>query len=281
MKNIKLPKFTESKSEVLWLLLISLGVFLFILFFQPFPLNQLQSNNRLIYVLGFWGISFIIPWLALSLFENLIIGNTKSVKSSGLKLRIVYWVLYVLEVTAFLFYIYFVGQTHLSLYTIFKATLVCLMPILVLSVAFKNNNLEKRIFQLESDNLGLKSELSILKKGIGEEVINLYSGNKAEKLPLKIKDIVLIRSADNYVEVFFKQDGKIDSKLMRNTLKDIEQQLNNSECVYRCHRMCLVNILYVKTLNKTESGYQLIIPDFEEKIPVSKQYLSVLRETIR
>ena len=38
---------------------ISLGIFLFILFFQPFPVDKFDFNNRLIFIAGFATIVFI------------------------------------------------------------------------------------------------------------------------------------------------------------------------------------------------------------------------------
>ena len=62
-------KWKSLKQELARLFFIGVGVFLFILFFQPFPLEALDYNDRLLYVTGFGFITFLFGFIVLVLFQ--------------------------------------------------------------------------------------------------------------------------------------------------------------------------------------------------------------------
>ncbi len=47
---------------------ISFGIFLFIIFFQPFPLERFDFNNRILFIAGLTGIVFIFLFLLRIIF---------------------------------------------------------------------------------------------------------------------------------------------------------------------------------------------------------------------
>jgi DNA-binding LytR/AlgR family response regulator len=61
--------------------------------------------------------------------------------------------------------------------------------------------------------------------------------------------------------------------MIRNTLKNIEQQLSEFNIFIRTHRTSLVNIQYINKLNKNFNTYWLSLDNTKETIPVSRQYL--------
>ena len=60
---------------------------------------------------------------------------------------------------------------------------------------------------------------------------------------------------------------------MRSTMKSIEDQLSSFPDMVRCHRTCIINTGSVLKMQKTARGNILKIHDYEEDIPVSRQYL--------
>ena len=97
---------------------------------------------------------------------------------------------------------------------------------------------------------------------------------------LQVSDIAAIRSADNYVEIIYLENDTLKSKLLRNTLKNIEQQLKPYPNFIRSHRTSIVNAQYISKLYRDGNNYSLIINGFNEQIPVSRQYLLKLKESI-
>jgi len=69
-------------------------------------------------------------------------------------------------------------------------------------------------------------------------------------------------------------------KLIRNTLRNIELQIRQYSNFIRCHRICIVNLHYIDKLIRRDSNHWLIIRGFDEQVPVSRQYLLKLKESI-
>ncbi|MGM0408003.1 MAG: LytTR family DNA-binding domain-containing protein [Bacteroidota bacterium] len=255
------------------LFFISFGVFLFILFFQPFPLEMLDYNNRLLYVLGFGGITFVISCIVLIFLPFFLPKWFKANEWESGPPFILSAFLLILTSTAFAFYIRFVGQNDLSLYILFKLVLVCLIPIFILVMLYKNKSQERIIEILREQNKTYFSIIQKNEKNGGDQAINIFSSNKSDKITLKPKNIILIKSADNYIEIYYLESDAVEKKIVRNTLKDIEQQLNDQKNIIRCHRTSLVNMVYIEKLIRSYSGYSLVVSELDEKVPVSRQYL--------
>jgi hypothetical protein len=274
--NIKHP-LKEELGRLFW---ISFGIFLFVLFFQPFPLAMLSENDRLIFVTGFGGITFILACFTLIILPLL----------SPKWLRISEWetgppillsvALLILTSTAFTFYIRFVGKVPITFYISFKVVLVCLLPIIILVILYKNKSLEQIIENLHEQNKNYFNRLKEAERIEVEVDMEVYSDNKSDKLVLKYKNIVFVKSADNYIEIYYFENNVLEKKLLRGTLKNIEAQLSNIRSFIRCHRTSIVNVNYVEQLSRSYSGYNLKMNNFDEKIPVSRQYLIQVKAAI-
>jgi len=102
--------------------------------------------------------------------------------------------------------------------------------------------------------------------------IEFYSENGKQAISLKPEYFLFLKSVDNYVEVYYRNDQGIKKQLLRNTLKHIEQQYHQSPYVKRCHRGYLVNPTNVQVSNLVgANSLKLLIDQFE--VPVSVKYL--------
>ena len=262
------------------LFILSFGVFLFILFFQPFPLEQLDFNNRLLFVTGFGALTFIISFILLILLPLIIpkwfkISAWENGPPIGLTI-----LLLVLTVTSYAFYIRYAGRAPLSLYIMFKVILVCLIPLIIMLILYKNKSQAGVIEILQEQNRYYISKISEFEKNGAEKELEIVSDNKSDNLTLKYNNIILIKSAENYIELHYFENDKVEKKLLRSTLKSIESQLASVSNFIRCHRASLVNVLYIDKLVRSYSGYNLTLTCSEEKIPVSRQYLNQVRKAI-
>ena len=80
--------------------------------------------------------------------------------------------------------------------------------------------------ELRQQNESLINEKKIIQKQVEryeEDYLNksveFISESSSEKLNLLIADIAFIKSADNYVEIVYKEGDNFKKKLLRNTLK--------------------------------------------------------------
>ncbi|NOQ25682.1 MAG: hypothetical protein GQ564_10015 [Bacteroidales bacterium] len=268
------------KNELGRLFFICIGVFLFILFFQPFPLDMLDYNNRLLYVTGFGAITFLFGCIIFILIPFIIPQWFKISEWESDPPYILSALLLTLTATAFAFYIRYVGQVSISLYIMFKVFLVCLIPIFILVILYKNKSLELTIELLKEQNKNYLLKIRDDEKNRDDEKIEIISDNKSGKLTLKYKDIVSIKSADNYIEIFYLENDSVEKRLIRSTLKNIESQLVHQTCFIRCHRTRIVNSIHIDKLVRNYSGYCLKMTHLEEGIPISRQYLTQVKEVI-
>lgn len=280
MDNIKTDIIRSLKEELSKLFSISVSVFLFILFFQPFPLNFNDFENRLLFITGYGAVTFIVAGIILAVLP---LFTPKWLNINELKSNLPFipgFLLLVLNATAFAFYMRYVGTVSLTMYIMLKVVLVSLLPLLILMVIHKQKLLKHGFNLLKEQNEIYKQKLKDYEKIEDEKEVEIFSGNKSDKLSVKYKDIISVKSADNYIEFSYLKKNQLEKKLIRNTLKNIETQLSQKTFYIRCHRTSIVNILFVEELIRTANGYSLQMSSSNEKIPVSRQYLLAVKNAV-
>jgi hypothetical protein len=218
---------------------LNLAVFLFIVFFQPFPVEFSDSNNSLIFTAGFGAIVLVLLYVSYLIFRELIRRQENEMLTyfHGFTLLILCSV-------AFAFYLRYVGQVKITFPIISKVVLICLVPPLSL-----------RVFELRNEY-------------------------RQSNIRLSLSDIVVDRSADNYVEILFSENNVLKKKLVRNTLNHVEQQLKPFTVFIRCHRTCIVNVDHIGSVNRKINSTWLTIRNLDEQIPVSRQYLLKVKDAL-
>jgi hypothetical protein len=259
---------------------ISFGIFLFILFFQPFPLNRFDFNNNLIFVSGFSGITFFFMFLARVAIPWLLYKKNKNGDEQILLPSISGFFLLVFSSVAFTFYLRYVGAVTISFHMVFKVALICLVPPVVLWLYDDNFELRQRNEALVLEKKILQKQIEKYEEDMLNKSIELVGENNTENINLLVSELAFIKSADNYVEVVYKEGDILKKKLIRNTLKSIEVQLKQYTNFLRCHRICIVNVHYIEKLSKSFNNHWITVKGYEEQIPVSRQYLLKLKEAL-
>ena len=77
-------------------------------------------------------------------------------------------------------------------------------------------------------------------------------------------------AADNYVRVFSVENGQPARQIVRNTLKNLEDEYRADPSIFRCHRTYIVNLARVIRVTGNAQGYKLHLEGIEEPIPVSR-----------
>lgn len=261
------------KEELALLLSLGFGVFLFVLFFQPFTLDKFDFNNSLLFVAGLGAIVFVFVVLVRVVFPWLIQkydkGDNETIFSSFMS----GFIIFVLSATAFAFYLHYVGSVDMTIYNLFKVALICLSPPLALRLYDAYKELKLQNESLLKDVERAEKQVEKFVEDDLNKSIEFISGYTSDNLNLLISDIAFIKSADNYVEIAYLEEGIIKKSLIRNTLKNIEQQMRPYRSFLRCHRICIVNTHHIEKLTKEANNHWLTIIGYDEQIPVSRQYL--------
>lgn len=280
LENINIEIKTLLKEELSRLFFIGFGVFLFILFFQPFPLEMLDYNNRLLFVTGFGVITFICEFITFIIIPLVIPKWFKISEWESGPPFILGLIFLMFSYTSYAFFIRYVGMVYLSLYILLKIFLVCLLPLIVIIILYKNKSLERIITILKDQNRFYINKINEFEQLGIEHEINFASENKSDNLTLNYNNIITIKSADNYIEINYLNNEVVEKKLLRSTLKNIESQLTNQKNIIRCHRTTLINSIYIEKMLRNYSGFYLKMKYLEENIPVSRQYSVFIKDVI-
>lgn len=280
--NNRIENFIRQlRSELGLFLSISLGVFLFILFFQPFPVEKFDNNNRLVFIAGFGGIIFLILVLVKTLLPSLITKTSDNdVNGNHIPTYFTGVMILILSTVAFEFYLRYVGSVGINFFISFKVVLICLAPSIILNLHDLNDRLRQENESLILEKKSAQKKIEKFEEDYLNKSVEFISENLNENFIIHVAEVAFIRSADNYVEIFYLEGDALKKKLLRNTLKNIEQQIKQYSNFLRCHRICIVNIHFIEKINRNNESHWLTIKGFSGQLPVSRQYLLKLKEAI-
>jgi len=93
------------------------------------------------------------------------------------------------------------------------------------------------------------------------------------RFSVKMENLLYLEASDNYVSIHYLNKDQITRFMLRNTLKNIEEDLKGTEIV-RCHRSYMVNYEKVKVIRREKDGVWLEL-DLSSAIdlPVTKTYM--------
>ena len=216
-------------------------------------------------------VTFIsIPWL---------VARDISLEAQHSFLEILLEFLFIaLCTTALTFYLRYVGSVTITFFIVFKTILLCFIPPVTTRLYDLIRKLKKENEILRSQKMVAQQQVYRYEEEVLNRTVQFVSGDKSEILALKVAEIALVRSADNYVEVIFKDGEDFKRSLIRNTLKNIELQLKDYSYFIRCHRTSIFNRYFVEKLSRSYNNHWITIKGFNEKIPVSRQYIIAVRE---
>lgn len=118
-------------------------------------------------------------------------------------------------------------------------------------------------------------------KNEGLQRMRFYDVNHNLKLVVTADTILYIGAEENYVNIFYIDNGRVKSFVLRNSMRAIDE-LCMSNGLVRCHRSFYINPAHVKVLRKDkEIGVyaELDAPDVRD-IPVSKKFYGSLSEML-
>lgn len=255
--------------KTLYLYGIAIYMFLFLYIFEPFGMYNLSGLYKLKIISLYVFIGFFISFVHLFWLQN------KIIKIYNLRNTIL-WISWITLLTSlsssvindivfnhghfyFLSFFVFIG-------IVFGITII---PILVLILWHYVYTLQKQI------KISGQLNKKILEKGEtsdNSETILFEASNKRENISLRINNFLYIKSADNYIDVYYVENNSIKHNLLRNTLNEIEKKFAGNKNIQRCHLSYIVNIGIIDSVLGNASGYKLKLKNTEVLIPLSRKY---------
>ncbi len=268
------------KEDIRTISLISLGIFLFTLFFEPFSLPLQAFESRLVFLAGMAGIVFLVTAVVRAAFPQTA---AAAAEHSLRNVLISYgsgFTMLVLSSVALAFYLRFVGSVNISFYVMFRIILICMAPPVALRTISRWKELTARNATLlsEKENAGQRTDGAT--EASLPRPVEFISENFNDNITLLTSEVVYMRSADNYVEIYHHEEGQLKKKLIRNTLSNVELLLKPFPAFIRCHRTCIVNREFAESFYSKDHNYWLHLQGANEEIPVSRQYVLKIKEAM-
>jgi len=154
---------------------------------------------------------------------------------------------------------------------------VGIIPVVVITVLNQNRLLAENLKIANEYNNNFPAKVNIL---FEEERICLMAENSKDKLEVNSSDLIYITSTGNYIQVYYQKGKEMKSILLRNTLKQAEDQLKDNHFMIKCHRAFLVNRNKVVRVKGNSQGLRLILDGTDEEIPVSRNLSKSLMNKI-
>ncbi len=253
-------------------ILIGCAVFFILAMFQPFGTYTFQHPDKLLLLAGYgFVITFTVITLTLLLskiFHGWFAPESWNLRRELLLLGIVAFA----SMTATYFYHFATIGSRLSFfgYAYFMgiAMSTSLFPLALLTAV--------RYLQIKNylDQRNLTATLAPK-----PDVLTLTGDNKTEKLTILRSELLLLKAADNYVELFLQKDQRLNRHLLRGTLSGMASQLDDDHFL-QVHRSYIVNMNQVVALDGKSPNYILRLAAPVEEVPVSRNKVQAVRQRL-
>ncbi len=278
--NQPYPFNNNFKHNLRTIAFVCMGFMLIMLYFQPFGINFLASSKDGYFVLviglvsaaTFFFNTLILPGLFPKIFE--------SARWTVRKELIWNVGMFAVLITGFTLTALFFRILSFQSLTVFRSGALALLPLILFNLVNYNNSLKTKVVQVFDSGRHWLAEERKGGHSSPDVTIKLESENGKEVFEVELKNIVLVQSASNYIEIFYREGALIRKQMIRQTLSAAESVLSGFHTIKKCHRCCLVNTDQVSRLTGASPNYTLEVNGLEFRIPISRQNVSRFRKIL-
>ena len=177
---------------------------------------------------------------------------------------------------------------------LFGLSALVFISILVYSyfiLIFSGNSINDSFVEVLLNTLIVGSVMLFLVKGVlgsssenddtnGQKII-IPSRYKTESgIQLLPDQMIMIEANGNYIMVYYLHESIVKKKMIRNTMKEAQQQCTGYQHLMRCHASFLINADYIMEMLKSNRNHYLHLTLMDKRIPVSQKYYRPLKNAI-
>ena len=247
---------------------MGLFVALILVFLQPFDTYTHQTPYKNLKLSGYF-LPVAIAVLLLHIPENILYRQLKrqwKVRNEVLS------ILLLLAITSILTYFHLalvVNENIPSVHGYFEYTQFFALPFAVVLVPF---------FLYLRARLGKITVEVKVSGGKQETRVAIQGDNQGEEVVLLPSEFVYAKSMQNYVEVFFLREGRLEKAVLRLTLRGLLAQLSTA---WQVHRSYLINLQYADHVEGNARKRQVVLKEVETSVPVSQKHYESLQKHLQ
>lgn len=246
---------TNIRLHLLIGLLQGMWLYLFLVIIGPFDVYELSFWWRAQLMLGYWMLFTVAYWLVIPVQNRFYHHLQKWTWPAELSVVALVFILAFPPIYSYYKSAIVEGEFPLPIFTseVYLPASLILFPMMIAVRRFMMRQ-EKTVDQEPS-----YTDKIILKGTYQKDILQIHWA-----------DLVCVKSAGNYVEIYYLVADRLQKKLLRTSTQKIEAELPN---LIRTHRSCLINPNHFLAWKDRK---QLIITQLE--VPVSENYRTTIEE---
>jgi K+-transporting ATPase KdpF subunit len=268
------PMIETISNKLVLALSFGLFIYLFLALFQPFGIQDIASTQPL-YIMGFAFVTILFMSINYILFPILFPKWFHKEKWSVN--RELLFILFNIFCIAFGNYYYHLisvdDPIHLFELSsfLFMTIAVGVFPVIFLiftTELIRSKQLIKEAKVINKKRAVEKSKIEIpvsTKIQLKGETTNNY-------LELEIKQLLFAQSEGNYSKIHYQENGLLQTKLLRISLKNLETQLEQNSSILRCHRSFIINKNNIAHLSGNARSCYIHFSNSTLTVPVSRSF---------
>ena len=252
-----------------------LFVSLFLWIFRPFGSGVYILEGRSWILWGYGGVTFLMLLADMLLLPAVFPGFFSEKKWNLLRgIGFQFW--HIISIgTANLLFAAYAGGHKIRLWAapgyLLQALAVGFFPLTVGMFSLQSYLLRKYAESTRRMNESLLASRSRTDEpGKGPPAVVFSPESGKEKVEIRLQDLLLVKSVDNYVEIYAADKDQVRTIILRSSLKRIEEDLEGHPFLFKCHRAFLVNVRNISRVTGNSQGYKLIFKGIEFAVPVSR-----------
>lgn len=249
---------------------------LFIYSFEPFGIGSYPDYDLWLIALIFG----IITTSAISLFSFVYyLFERRGIQINGGtifgEILVLYTQLALLGIAhmvaaAYIFYFQFTWRAFWVFH--FYTVLICTIPAIII-FQYRFRSLYKE-HTASASRINEAAEKDTAYHSTKNEVVVIKSDLKEETLQIPLNQFLFAITADNYVDVFYKNNDQIVKEMVRTNLSKI---VDENPRLVRTHRSYIVNLMQVSSATGNALGLKLTIHGVAHVVPVARAYVPRLK----
>ncbi|WP_161596621.1 LytTR family DNA-binding domain-containing protein [Chitinophaga vietnamensis] len=266
------------------ILIISLAIALIIYLYKPFGFVNYEKN-KIVGALCFGAATFICLIICNYVLKGRIL--KKNHKRWTILSEIGY-ILFVLLFISFFngfIFLFLIGDSQSflvadtitklegMLYILFLTAAVGMLPIITIIMIRYNRTLKNNLSKI------IQSDETLVETDTNKQLLFPSLNTTDKPFSIAIHDFLFLEVVKNHIHVYYMEDGHVTTRIIRNTLTAILDEIDEAS-IFRCHRSFMVNLSKIKTAQGNSNGYKIILKDYENPIPVSRNFAPAFQKII-
>ncbi|TAE71650.1 MAG: LytTR family transcriptional regulator [Bacteroidetes bacterium] len=301
------PTYKQHKKQALVCTLAAITVFATLFILEPFNINLLSGTQKLYYAITYASITWVVcllltvvfPWAYPRFFREQHWTVLKEMLYIMVILTIIsavnLWAHNITDRTPFTVVTFLLSITYTLPLAAFPVSFSILVKQRWLQKYYKNEAAVWNQLLVEYQNSQATPSIphtttqaadepiitdTIANDAATENKITLTGTGVGEAIELYTQQFIYASAADNYTSIYYLENGVVQSKLLRNTLKNAVAKTQHIPQIARCHRSYIINVQKVERIMGDAQGLKLFLHRTSEPIPVGKAYLEPIKQLL-